>query len=246
MEHIAALLLIVGCSASECRELPAPVPVFETLEECEMELQPALAAWAARHPRVLARCVEVDPAMEEEDAELVWEIAPDGTLEASIVASGVDEGAELVADGRGFALQGYEQGFFIGPSLFDNVKKGMKTYNEEIFGPVLQIVRADSFEEAVRLPSDHEYGNGVAIFTRDGDTARDFVNKVQVGMVGVNFAIPVPLAYHTFGGWKRSGFGDLNQHGSDSIRFYTKTKTVTSRWPTGTKEGAEFVIPTMK
>jgi malonate-semialdehyde dehydrogenase (acetylating)/methylmalonate-semialdehyde dehydrogenase len=122
----------------------------------------------------------------------------------------------------------------------------MRIYKEEIFGPVLSVVRAQSFDEAVALPSDHEYGNGVAIFTRDGDTARDFTYRVQVGMVGVNFAIPVPLAYHTFGGWKASSFGDLNQHGPDSIRFYTKTKTVTSRWPSGTKEGAQFSIPTMR
>jgi malonate-semialdehyde dehydrogenase (acetylating) / methylmalonate-semialdehyde dehydrogenase len=159
---------------------------------------------------------------------------------------GVKEGAKLVVDGRGFKMQGYEKGFFMGGCLFDEVKPDMRIYKEEIFGPVLSVVRAHDYEEAVRLPSEHEYGNGVAIFTRDGDTARDFIDRVQVGMVGVNFAIPVPLSYYTFGGWKRSGFGDLNQHGPDSIRFYTKTKTVTSRWPTGTKEGAEFVIPTMK
>jgi malonate-semialdehyde dehydrogenase (acetylating) / methylmalonate-semialdehyde dehydrogenase len=159
---------------------------------------------------------------------------------------GIKEGAKLVVDGRDFKMQGYENGFFMGGCLFDNVKPDMRIYKEEIFGPVLSVVRAHDYDEAVRLPSEHEYGNGVAIFTRDGDTARDFVQRVEVGMVGVNFAIPVPLSYHTFGGWKRSGFGDLNQHGPDSIRFYTKTKTVTSRWPTGTKEGAEFVIPTMK
>jgi len=159
---------------------------------------------------------------------------------------GVKEGAKLLVDGRGFKMQGYENGYFMGGCLFDEVKPEMKIYKEEIFGPVLSVVRAKDYEEAVRLPSEHEYGNGVAIFTRDGDTARNFVDRVQVGMVGVNFAIPVPLSYYTFGGWKRSGFGDLNQHGPDSIRFYTKTKTITSRWPTGTKEGAEFVIPTMK
>src|SRR4249919_3029541 len=164
----------------------------------------------------------------------------------SYVDVGVKEGAKLVVDGRNFKLQGYENGNFMGGCLFDDVKPDMRIYKEEIFGPVLSVVRAKDYEEAVRLPSEHEYGNGVAIFTRDGDAARDFVNRVQVGMVGVNFAIPVPLAYHTFGGWKRSGFGDLNQHGPDSIRFYTKTKTVTARWPTGTKEGAEFVIQTMK
>jgi len=162
------------------------------------------------------------------------------------IDTGVKEGAKLVVDGRGFKLQGYENGNFIGGCLFDEVKPNMKIYKEEIFGPVLSVVRAKDYDEAVRLPSEHEYGNGVAIFTRDGDTARDFVNRVQVGMVGVNFAIPVPLAYHTFGGWKRSGFGDLNQHGPDSIRFYTKTKQVTERWPSGIKEGAEFTIPTMK
>jgi malonate-semialdehyde dehydrogenase (acetylating)/methylmalonate-semialdehyde dehydrogenase len=162
------------------------------------------------------------------------------------IETGVKEGADLLVDGRNFKLQGYENGNFIGGCLFDNVKPEMTIYKEEIFGPVLSVVRAKDYDEAVRLPSEHEYGNGVSIFTRDGDTARDFAARVQVGMVGVNFAIPVPLAYHTFGGWKRSGFGDLNQHGPDSIHFYTKTKTVTSRWPSGTKEGAEFVIPTMK
>ncbi len=159
---------------------------------------------------------------------------------------GVKEGAKLAVDGRDFKMQGYEKGYFMGGCLFDEVKPDMRIYKEEIFGPVLSVVRAKDYEEAVRLPSEHDYGNGVAIFTRDGDTARDFVSRVQVGMVGVNFPIPVPLAYHTFGGWKRSGFGDLNQHGPDSVRFYTKTKTVTSRWPSGTKEGAEFSIPTMK
>ncbi len=159
---------------------------------------------------------------------------------------GVKEGAKLLVDGRNFKLQGYEQGNFMGGCLFDNVTPDMRIYKEEIFGPVLSVVRAKDYEEAVRLPSEHDYGNGVAIFTRDGDAARDFTSRVEVGMVGVNFAIPVPLAYHTFGGWKRSGFGDLNQHGPDSIHFYTKTKTVTARWPSGVKEGAEFVIPTMK
>jgi malonate-semialdehyde dehydrogenase (acetylating)/methylmalonate-semialdehyde dehydrogenase len=159
---------------------------------------------------------------------------------------GIKEGAKLLVDGRDFRLQGYEGGHFMGGCLFDDVTPDMRIYKEEIFGPVLSVVRAKDYEEAVRLPSEHDYGNGVAIFTRDGDTARDFTSRVEVGMVGVNFAIPVPLAYHSFGGWKRSIFGDLNQHGPDSIRFYTKTKTVTARWPSGTKEGAEFVIPTMK
>ncbi|MCR5878355.1 CoA-acylating methylmalonate-semialdehyde dehydrogenase [Phenylobacterium sp. J367] len=158
---------------------------------------------------------------------------------------GVKEGAELVVDGRGFKLQGYEDGFFIGPSLFDGVKKGMKTYDEEIFGPVLQIVRAETFEEALALPSEHQYGNGVAIFTRNGRAAREFAARVNVGMVGINVPIPVPVAYHTFGGWKRSAFGDTNQHGMEGVKFYTKVKTVTARWPEGAVEDSAFVIPTM-
>jgi malonate-semialdehyde dehydrogenase (acetylating)/methylmalonate-semialdehyde dehydrogenase len=161
------------------------------------------------------------------------------------VEIGIKEGAKLAVDGRGFKMQGYENGFYMGGCLFDNVTKDMRIYKEEIFGPVLSVVRAHDYNEALALPSDHDYGNGVAIFTRDGDAARDFAARVNVGMVGINVPIPVPVAYYTFGGWKRSGFGDLNQYGPDSIRFYTKTKTVTSRWPSGVKEGAEFSIPTM-
>ncbi|GAB2702232.1 CoA-acylating methylmalonate-semialdehyde dehydrogenase [Nocardia thraciensis] len=163
----------------------------------------------------------------------------------SYVQVGVDEGAELVIDGRGVTVEGAEDGFFAGATLFDNVTADMRIYREEIFGPVLSIVRAKDYEEALRLPNEHEFGNGVAIFTRDGDTARDFAARVEVGMVGINVPIPVPIAYHTFGGWKRSGFGDLNQHGPDSIRFYTKTKTVTQRWPKGLGKSNAFVIPTM-
>ncbi|MZG06383.1 CoA-acylating methylmalonate-semialdehyde dehydrogenase, partial [Streptomyces sp. SID5614] len=159
---------------------------------------------------------------------------------------GVQEGAELVVDGRDFTLEGHEDGFFAGASLFDRVTSDMRIYQEEIFGPVVSVVRAADYEEALRLPSEHPYGNGVALFTRDGDTARDFTRRVDTGMVGVNVPIPVPVAYHTFGGWKRSGFGDLNQHGPDAIRFYTRTKTVTSRWPaSGIRDGASFTIPTM-
>jgi malonate-semialdehyde dehydrogenase (acetylating)/methylmalonate-semialdehyde dehydrogenase len=165
---------------------------------------------------------------------------------ADYIQIGVDEGAELVVDGRDFALQGFEKGFFIGPSLFDGVEKGMKTYQEEIFGPVLQIVRAESFEEALALPSEHQYGNGVAIFTRNGRAAREFAARVNVGMVGINVPIPVPVAYHTFGGWKRSAFGDTNQHGVEGVKFYTKVKTITARWPEGEVEDSAFVIPTMK
>jgi malonate-semialdehyde dehydrogenase (acetylating)/methylmalonate-semialdehyde dehydrogenase len=162
------------------------------------------------------------------------------------VEIGIKEGAKLKVDGRGFKMQGYEGGFYMGGCLFDEVTPEMRIYREEIFGPVLSVVRAKDYEEGLALATGHEYGNGVAIFTRDGDAARDFVSRVEVGMVGVNVPIPVPIAYHTFGGWKRSVFGDLNQHGPDSIRFYTRTKTVTSRWPSGVKEGAEFVIPTMR
>jgi malonate-semialdehyde dehydrogenase (acetylating)/methylmalonate-semialdehyde dehydrogenase len=164
----------------------------------------------------------------------------------SYVDLGVQEGAKLVVDGRNFRMQGYENGFYLGGCLFDEVRPDMRIYKEEIFGPVLSVVRAKDYDEALRLPSEHEYGNGVAIYTRDGDAARDFASKVNVGMVGINVPIPVPLAYYTFGGWKRSGFGDLNQHGPDAVRFYTKTKTVTSRWPSGIKDGAQFVIPTMQ
>ena len=158
---------------------------------------------------------------------------------------GVQEGAKLVVDGRGFKMQGYENGYYMGGCLFDDVTPEMKIYKEEIFGPVLSVVRAGTYEDAIKLANDHEMGNGVAIFTQNGDAARDFASRVQVGMVGVNVPIPVPIAYYTFGGWKASSFGDLNQHGADAFRFYTKTKTVTSRWPSGIKDGAEFVIPTM-
>ncbi|WP_328409805.1 CoA-acylating methylmalonate-semialdehyde dehydrogenase [Nocardia sp. NBC_00403] len=161
------------------------------------------------------------------------------------VQIGIDEGAELVVDGRGLTVEGGENGYFVGATLFDKVTPEMRIYKEEIFGPVVSVVRAKDYEEGLRLANEHEYGNGVAIFTRDGDTARDFAARVQVGMVGINVPIPVPIAYYTFGGWKRSGFGDLNQHGPDSIRFYTKTKTVTQRWPSGLKESNAFVIPTM-
>jgi malonate-semialdehyde dehydrogenase (acetylating)/methylmalonate-semialdehyde dehydrogenase len=165
---------------------------------------------------------------------------------ANYIQMGVDEGAELVIDGRDFKLQGFEKGFFIGPTLFDNVTRGMKTYQEEIFGPVLQMVRAESLDEAIALPSEHQYGNGVAIFTRNGRAAREFAARVQVGMVGINVPIPTPLAYYSFGGWKRSAFGDANQHGMDGVRFYTKIKTVTARWPEGITEDQAFIMPTMK
>lgn len=164
----------------------------------------------------------------------------------NLVESGVKDGAKLAVDGRGFSLQGYEDGYFVGPHLFDNVTTDMDIYKKEIFGPVLSTVRTKSFEEALKIAMDNEYGNGTAIYTRDGDTAREFAKRVNVGMVGINVPIPVPLAYHTFGGWKKSVFGDLNQHGPDAFKFYTRTKTVTARWPSGIKEGGEFSIPVME
>ena len=159
---------------------------------------------------------------------------------------GVKEGAKLVVDGRNLKLQGFENGNYIGGCLFDYVKKDMRIYKEEIFGPVLSVVRAKNFEEALKLVNDHEFGNGVAIFTRDGDTGRNFASKVQIGMVGINIPIPVPMAFHSFGGWKRSLFGDQHMHGPEGIRFYTKLKTITSRWPSGLRSDPEFIMPTMK
>jgi malonate-semialdehyde dehydrogenase (acetylating)/methylmalonate-semialdehyde dehydrogenase len=160
------------------------------------------------------------------------------------VDAGVAEGAKLVVDGRDLKLQGYEEGFYLGGCLFDEVKPHMKIYKEEIFGPVLSVVRVPKFDDAMALVNDHEYGNGTAVFTRDGDTARAFMHGVNVGMVGINVPIPVPVAYHSFGGWKRSLFGDHHMYGHEGVRFYTKLKTVTSRWPTGIRAGAQYVMPT--
>ena len=159
---------------------------------------------------------------------------------------GVEEGAKLVVDGRNLKLQGYENGFYIGGCLFDHVTEKMRIYKEEIFGPVLSVVRVKDFNTAVDLINNHEYGNGTSIFTRDGDSARTFTNKIKVGMVGVNIPIPVPMAFHSFGGWRRSLFGDQHMHGPEGVRFYTKLKTITSRWPSGIKDNPEFTMPTMK
>ena len=159
---------------------------------------------------------------------------------------GIKEGADLVVDGRDIKLQGYEDGYYIGGCLFDNVKKDMRIYKEEIFGPVLSVVRAKDFDEALNLINDHEFGNGTSIYTRDGDAGRTFANKIKVGMVGINIPIPVPVAFHSFGGWKRSLFGDQHMHGPEGVRFYTKLKTITSRWPSGVRSDPEFVMPTMK
>jgi malonate-semialdehyde dehydrogenase (acetylating)/methylmalonate-semialdehyde dehydrogenase len=159
---------------------------------------------------------------------------------------GEREGAKLVVDGRGFKMQGYENGFFLGGTLFDHVTPEMTIYKEEIFGPVLSVVRAPDYNTAAELINKNEFGNGTAIFTRDGDTAREFAHEIQVGMVGVNVPIPVPMAFHSFGGWKTSMFGDHHMHGMEGVRFYTKLKTITSRWPTGIRAGADFVMPTMR
>ena len=162
------------------------------------------------------------------------------------VDTGVAEGAKLVVDGRNLSLQGYENGYFMGPCLFDEVKPEMSIYKDEIFGPVLSVVRVPDYESALKLVSDHEFGNGTAIFTRDGDAARDFASRAAIGMVGINVPIPVPMAFHTFGGWKRSLFGDSNMHGPEGVRFFTRPKTITARWPSGIRTGAEFIMPTMK
>jgi malonate-semialdehyde dehydrogenase (acetylating)/methylmalonate-semialdehyde dehydrogenase len=224
-----------GSAGERCMALPVVVPVGEK------------TALALREKMVMAMGklrigVSTDP---DADYGPVVNAAHKARVEGWI-QKGVDEGAELVVDGRGFRLQGHEEGFFIGPSLFDQVTPTMESYREEIFGPVLQIVRAETFEEALALPSKHQYGNGVALFTRNGHAAREFAARVNVGMVGINVPIPVPVAYHTFGGWKRSAFGDHNQHGPEGVRFWTKVKTVTQRWPDGTPDGGNaFVIPTM-
>src|SRR4028118_725593 len=224
-----------GSAGERCMALPVVVPVGEkTANNLREKLLPAINALR----------VGVSTDAEAHYGPVVT--AAHRERIESYIQMCVDEGGELVVDGRGFSLQGHEEGFFIGPTFFDRVKPDFRSYQEEIFGPVLQMVRADSFEEAVRLPSEHQYGNGVAIFTRNGHAAREFAARVNVGMVGINVPIPVPVAYHTFGGWKRSGFGDINQHGMEGVRFYTKTKTITQRWPDGSVTGENaFVIPTM-
>jgi malonate-semialdehyde dehydrogenase (acetylating)/methylmalonate-semialdehyde dehydrogenase len=225
-----------GSAGERCMAIAVAVPVTDKLgDELVRRLKPRVEELKVSLPTDPA--ANYGPLVTREHREKV----------RGYIELGVKEGAELVVDGRNFRMQGYENGFFLGGSLFDKVKPNMRTYQEEIFGPVLQIARARTFEEAAALPSKHAYGNGVAIFTRDGDAAREFASKVQVGMVGINVPIPVPLAYHTFGGWKRSAFGDVNQHGPEGVRFFTKIKTVTARWPKGgVREGSSFVIPTMK
>jgi len=223
-----------GSAGERCMAISVAVPVGEKTADALME-------------RLVPKVQGLRVGLSSDDGADYGPLVTKAAMEKvrDYVDIGVREGADLVVDGRDFRMQGYEHGFFVGPCLFDRVTRDMRIYKEEIFGPVLSVTRAQTYEDALGLANDHEYGNGVAIFTRDGDAARDFAAKVVTGMVGVNVPIPVPIAYHTFGGWKRSGFGDLNQHGPDSIRFYTRTKTVTSRWPSGIKEGASFVIPTM-
>lgn len=224
-----------GSAGERCMAISVAVPVGKATADALMD---------RLVPRVESLKVGASTDLSADFGPLVTKAHLDKVR--SYVDLGVQEGAKLVVDGRNFKMQGYENGFYMGGCLFDEVQPTMRIYKEEIFGPVLSVVRAKNYDDALRLPSEHEYGNGVAIYTRDGDAARDFASKVNVGMVGINVPIPVPLAYYTFGGWKASGFGDLNQHGPDAVRFYTKTKTVTSRWPSGIKEGAEFSIPTMK
>ncbi len=222
-----------GSAGERCMALPVVVPVGEgTAERFLEKMLPA---------------IEKMKVGVSEDPDADYGPVVTGVHRDSInaqVSKAVKEGAELLVDGRGFELQGYEDGFFVGPSLLDNVTPDMETYQDEIFGPVLQIVRAETFEEALKLPSEHQYGNGVAIFTQNGRVAREFADRVEVGMVGINVPIPVPVAYHSFGGWKRSAFGDANQYGMEGLRFYTKVKTVTQRWPEGETEDSAFIIPT--
>jgi malonate-semialdehyde dehydrogenase (acetylating)/methylmalonate-semialdehyde dehydrogenase len=225
-----------GSAGERCMAISVAVPVTDKIADALVQrLRPRVEALKVAPP--------TDP--DADYGPMVTAAHRDKV--AAYIEMGVKEGAELVVDGRNFRLQGYEKGFYMGGSLFDRVTPEMKTYQEEIFGPVLQIARANDFDSAIALPSKHQYGNGVSIFTRDGDAAREFASKVKVGMVGINIPIPVPLAYHTFGGWKRSAFGDANQHGTEGVRFFTRIKTVTQRWPKGgVRENASFVIPTMK
>ena len=222
-----------GSAGERCMAVSVAVPVGQgTADELVARLKPRVEA------------LKIGPSLDP-DSEMGPLVSAEHLAKVrGYVDLGIGEGADLVVDGRDFKAQGYESGFFLGGCLFDNVTDDMRIYKEEIFGPVLSVVRAPNFDEALRLPTEHELGNGVAIFTKDGDAAREFTDRVEVGMVGVNVPIPVPMAFYSFGGWKRSAFGDMNQHGPDGVRFYTRTKTVTSRWPAGIRTGAEFTMPT--
>jgi len=224
-----------GSAGERCMAISVAVPVGKATADALID---------KLKPRVEA--LKIGPATDK-DAEMgpvVTKMHRDKIL--GYIDSGVEEGASLVVDGRGFKLQGYENGYYVGGTLFDNVEPEMKIYKEEIFGPVLSVVRRESFKDAVDLIHGHEYANGTAIFTRDGDAAREFADKIEVGMVGINVPIPVPVAYHSFGGWKRSLFGDHSIYGPEGIHFYTRLKTVTTRWPAGIKGGAEFTFPSLK
>ncbi len=224
-----------GSAGERCMAISVAVPVGdETADRLIEKLKPRIAA------------LKVGPGTDPEAdmGPVVTAAARDKIL--GLIDSGVEEGADLVVDGRGLKLQGYENGYFVGATLFDHVTTDMKIYKEEIFGPVLSVARASSYGEAAQWINDHEFGNGTAIFTRDGDAAREFAHKIKVGMVGINVPIPVPMAFHSFGGWKASLFGDHHMHGPEGVRFYTRMKTVTSRWPKGIRSGAEFSMPTMK
>lgn len=224
-----------GAAGERCMAISVAVPVGEQTADALVE---------RLVPRVEA--LRIGPYTDGEDADFGPLVTAEARARAlGLVETGLKAGARLLVDGRDFKLPGYERGFFMGACLFDRVTTDMAIYREEIFAPVLCIARASDYAAALCLPMENDYGNGVSIFTRDGDTARDFASRVNVGMVGVNVPIPVPLAYYTFGGWKKSGFGDLNQHGADAFRFYTRTKTVTQRWPSGIKEGAELAMPTL-
>ena len=221
-----------GSAGERCMAVSVAVPVGEeTAERLVAKLKDRVAALKVGHS--FEQESDFGPVVSADARERI-----EGYIQA-----GVDAGATLLADGRGLSVPGHEGGFWVGPTLFDHVTQDMPIYRNEIFGPVLCVVRAADYDEALELCTRNEFGNGVAIFTRDGDAARDFATRVDVGMVGINVPIPVPIAYYTFGGWKASGFGDLNQHGADAFRFYTKTKTVTTRWPSGIRHGASFVMP---
>ena len=221
-----------GAAGERCMAVSVAVPVGE---ETADRLVKALA------PKVAALKIGPSTDTDADMGPVITEAHKNKVL--GYIDAGVKEGAELVVDGRGFKLQGYENGYFVGGSLFDRVTPDMSIYTDEIFGPVLSVVRADSYDMAVDLINKHEYGNGTAIFARDGDAARNFVDRIQVGMVGVNVPIPVPVGYHSFGGWKRSIFGSHGIYGPEAVHFYTKLKTVTMRWPTGIRSGAEFNFP---
>ncbi|TCT37826.1 CoA-acylating methylmalonate-semialdehyde dehydrogenase [Martelella mediterranea] len=224
-----------GSAGERCMAISVAVPVGdETADRLIEKLKPRIAA--------LKVGAGADP---EADMGPVVTAAAKEKIEGYIT-SGVEEGADLIVDGRGLSVEGYENGYFVGATLFDKVTPDMKIYKEEIFGPVLSIARARSYDEAAGWINDHEFGNGTAIFTRDGDAAREFAHKIKVGMVGINVPIPVPMAFHSFGGWKASLFGDHHMHGPEGVRFYTRMKTITSRWPKGIRSGAEFSMPTMK